>query len=188
MGEPEIVTYCTGPDGAASSLAESFAQAAAERLRFVMANRERFVEAWCAETGILPSEAAIVETFDSTTLTTTVMVRRRDGVPEATEDISAAFERRRREQEKLERLSRQRAVLRREVRRLNEKCAAFAFVVATWRRGGFDAVQSVRDARTLSGCDMWALRQALGLSACEVSNADVIRAAARKLEKDADNG
>lgn len=79
------------------------------------------------------------------------------------------------------RLRKQRAVLRREVRRLNEKVVAFAFVVATWRRGGFDAVQSVRDARTLSGRDMWALRQALDLTACEVSNADVIRAAAKRI-------
>ena len=85
------------------------------------------------------------------------------------------------------RLRKQRAVLRREVRRLNEKVAAMSATIY-WRLGAGKQLSHEVDRRLLDGPAMWALRVALGLSACEVSNADVIRAAARKLEKDADNG
>lgn len=36
-------------------------QAARERIAYVTANRERLVEAWVAETGLLPSESVLVE-------------------------------------------------------------------------------------------------------------------------------
>lgn len=32
-----------------------------EKLRFISANRERLIEAWIAETGLLPSESVLVE-------------------------------------------------------------------------------------------------------------------------------
>ncbi len=39
----------------------AMAEAVDERIRFIMANRERFLEAWIAETGLLPSECELVE-------------------------------------------------------------------------------------------------------------------------------
>ncbi|GMV20034.1 MAG: hypothetical protein AMXMBFR56_82580 [Polyangiaceae bacterium] len=59
------------------AVGKSLAQAAKERADFIMARRERFLEAWIAETGILPSETELVETTSADTLTTTVTVRRR---------------------------------------------------------------------------------------------------------------
>lgn len=38
------------------------AAAAEQRLKEIMANREKLVMAWIAETGLLPSESEIVET------------------------------------------------------------------------------------------------------------------------------
>lgn len=80
------------------------------------------------------------------------------------------------------RLRQQRAVLRREVRRLNAKVAAQAAVLQ--QLGSSDHWQAVRAMAAkpvLDGAAMWELRKALGLTACEVSHDDVIRAAARRL-------
>lgn len=165
-----------------SAMSDSLRRAECERVTYIMANRERFLEAWIAETGLHPSECVLVETTDPGSLKTVVMVRRRDGA-EVTPDMSAAFERRKREQEKLGRLSHQRTVLRREVRRLNEKVAALTAVVAAWRSAdGWDAVRAMAAKPIIDG-PLWELRKALDLTACEVSNEDVIRAAARRLGK-----
>lgn len=80
------------------------------------------------------------------------------------------------------RLREQRAVLRREVRRLNDKVAAMSATIY-WRLGCGKDLSHVREHRLMNGAAMWDLRQALGLEACEVSNEDVIRAAARRLGK-----
>lgn len=83
-----------------------------------------------------------------------------------------------------QRLRHQRAVLRREVRRLNAKIAALTAVVAAWRSAdGWYAVRAMAAKPIIDG-PLWELRKALDLTACEVSNEDVIRAAARKLGKD----
>lgn len=166
-----------------ASMAESFARVARQRADFVMKHREHYLEAWIAETGLHPSECVLVEATDPGSLRTTIAVRRRDGA-EVKPDMSAAFERRKREQEKLERLAHQRSVLRREVRRLNEKVAAMSAVVVAWRSAdGWKAVRAMAAKPVIDG-PLWDLRKALGLTAAEVSNADVIRAAARKLGKD----
>lgn len=80
----------------------------------------------------------------------------------------------------VKRLRGQRAVLRREVRRLNEKVAAMSATIY-WRLGAGKQLSHEVDRRLLDGPAMWALRQALGLTACEVSNADVIRAASKRI-------
>lgn len=81
------------------------------------------------------------------------------------------------------RLRHQRAVLRREVRRLNAKIAALTAVVAAWRSAdGWYAVRAMAAKPIIDG-PLWELRKAIGLTACEVSNEDVIRAAARRLGK-----
>lgn len=55
-------------------------RAAEERLRLIMANRERYVEAWIAETGLHPTECVLTETKSADGLTVTIRVeRRRDG-------------------------------------------------------------------------------------------------------------
>ena len=51
---------CAGPK-AATSFADTIARLANERLAFIRANRERLVEAWIAETGLLPSESLQIE-------------------------------------------------------------------------------------------------------------------------------
>lgn len=50
---------------------------AERRVRFIMQNRERLLEAWIAETGLLPSESELVEQnfHDGSTV---VFIRRRD--------------------------------------------------------------------------------------------------------------
>lgn len=44
---------------------DEIAQLAAERVKFIIANRERLMEAWVSETGCKPSESEIVEQHDT---------------------------------------------------------------------------------------------------------------------------
>lgn len=63
------------------TLAESIAELAREKVRLITENRERYLEAWVAETGLLPSECELVETTSSTpeSITVTVRVQKRGG-------------------------------------------------------------------------------------------------------------
>lgn len=80
-------------------------------------------------------------------------------------------------------LREQRTTLRREVRRLNAKVAALTAVVAAWRsRDGWEAVRAMAAKPIIDG-PLWELRKALNLAGAEVSNADVIRVAALRLQK-----
>ena len=75
-------------------------------------------------------------------------------------------------------------VLRREVRRLNAKIAAQALVLRQIGSSDhWNAVRAMASKPVIDGAAMWELRKALGLTACEVSHDDVIRAAARRLAK-----
>jgi hypothetical protein len=71
------------PDAGSRPPAEAtagIAELASEKLRVIYANRERYVEAWIAETGLLPSESELVEDI-SDPLRTAIRVRRRGASP-----------------------------------------------------------------------------------------------------------
>jgi hypothetical protein len=46
---------------AKTAFQEAIDKAVAERMKFIAANRERLIEAWIAETGLLPSESEMTE-------------------------------------------------------------------------------------------------------------------------------
>lgn len=56
-------------------------EAAAKQMQLITSNREAYIAAWMAETGLLPSESLLVETVEhiGTTIRTTVEVKRRPG-------------------------------------------------------------------------------------------------------------
>lgn len=49
------------PPEAQGDFASKIAEAARAQYRFVMDNRDRLIEAWVAETGLMPSESMLVE-------------------------------------------------------------------------------------------------------------------------------
>lgn len=59
--------------------AENIAELAREKVRLITESRERYLEAWVAETGLLPSECELVETMSSApgSITVTVRVQKR---------------------------------------------------------------------------------------------------------------
>jgi hypothetical protein len=58
-----------------TTLAQELHRLAAKRLAFVMAHREKFLEAWVAEHGMLPSMCELHETTEG--VKTTIVVRYR---------------------------------------------------------------------------------------------------------------
>lgn len=50
-----------GADGGVGQFADLVMRASQDRIRFIMQNRERLIEAWIASTGIRPERAVLVE-------------------------------------------------------------------------------------------------------------------------------
>lgn len=64
------------------TIGDQFQATAAELHAKIMANRERYLEAWIAETGLLPSECEVVErqSADGFDISTTTIVQKRGGI------------------------------------------------------------------------------------------------------------
>jgi hypothetical protein len=59
-----------------STWQDKVAEAASAKMQYISANRERYVEAWFAETGLKPSESELVEHHHADgTVTVTVRAR-----------------------------------------------------------------------------------------------------------------